>query len=127
MLSGLDLLGKDVCAFFFDFDTIPYYALMQKLQLCNHILTWHCSYLTDREQQVVVKVLLQSAIDCEEWLHFLLEMRRSPVEKSSVCSLDPTSSANSCMCGSVAGFLDSSDVIIATVSAIQLQSSILVL
>jgi len=52
--------GKDVCAVFFDiqkaFDTIPLHALMQKLQhtgLNNHILHWICSYLTNREQQVL--------------------------------------------------------------------------
>ena len=41
------------------FDTIPYHALMQKLQhagLNNHILHWVCSYLTDKKQQVPVLV-----------------------------------------------------------------------
>ena len=53
--------GKEVCAAFFDiqkaFDTIPHHALMQKLQyagLNNHILHRICSYLTNREQKVLV-------------------------------------------------------------------------
>ena len=36
---------------------IPHHALMQKLQyagLNNHILHWICSYLTNREQKVLV-------------------------------------------------------------------------
>ena len=53
--------GKEVCAVFFDiqkaFDTIPHHTLMQKLQYAgvnNHILHWICSYLTNREQKVLV-------------------------------------------------------------------------
>ena len=41
----------------YQFDTIPHHALMQKLQyagLNNHILHWICSYLTNREQKVLV-------------------------------------------------------------------------
>ena len=53
--------GKEMCAVFYDiqkaFDTI----LMQKLQyagLNNHILHWICSYLTDREQNVLKTMLI---------------------------------------------------------------------
>ena len=53
--------GKEVCAVFFDIqkalDTVPHHALMQKLRYAGlniRILHWICSYLTDREQKVLV-------------------------------------------------------------------------
>jgi len=52
---------RDVCAVFFDltmaFDTVPHRPLMAKLEetgLNPHLLEWIRSYLTDRQQKVVV-------------------------------------------------------------------------
>ncbi len=53
--------GKEVCSVFFDlkkaFDTVPHQPLISKLErtgLSPHILEWIKSYLTERQQRVVV-------------------------------------------------------------------------
>ena len=53
--------GHDVCSIFFDlrkaFDSVPHRLLLDKLTgygLDSHIVSWICSYLTDRKQHVVV-------------------------------------------------------------------------
>ena len=53
--------GKDICSVFLDlkkaFDTVPHQSLMEKLVRLNlnaFILQWLCSYLTNRQQKVVV-------------------------------------------------------------------------
>ena len=53
---------NDICAIFFDlqkaFDSVPHRALMAKLHsldLDPYILHWLCSYLTNREQKVVIE------------------------------------------------------------------------
>ena len=53
--------GRDICSVFLDlkkaFDTVPHQSLMEKLVRLNlnpFILQWLCSYLTNRQQKVVV-------------------------------------------------------------------------
>ena len=53
---------KDICAIFFDlhkaFNSVPHCAVMAKLHsldLDPYILHWLCSYLTSREQKVVIE------------------------------------------------------------------------
>ena len=51
--------GRDICSVFLKkaFDTIPHQSLMEKLVRLNlipFILQWLCSYLTNRQQKVVV-------------------------------------------------------------------------
>ena len=54
--------GRDICSVFLDltkaFNTIPHQSLMEKLARLNlipFILLWLCSYLTNRQQKVVVR------------------------------------------------------------------------
>ena len=61
--------GQEVCAVFFDlrkaFDTVPHRPLLDKLHsfgIDPNLISWICSYLTERKQHVIYDGVLSNGI-----------------------------------------------------------------